>query len=38
MLLDMNMHGMGGLETCRLIRSSSDIAIIMLTVSNSEKR
>jgi two-component system, OmpR family, KDP operon response regulator KdpE len=36
-LLDMNMHGMGGLETCRLIRSGSDIAIIMLTVSNSEK-
>ena len=36
-LLDMNMHGMGGLETCRLIRPSSDIAIIMLTVSNSEK-
>jgi two-component system KDP operon response regulator KdpE len=35
--LDLNMHGMGGLETCRLIRSGSDIAIIMLTVSNSEK-
>lgn len=36
-LLDVNMHGMGGLETCRSIRSSSDIAIIMLTVSNSER-
>ena len=36
-LLDVNMHGMGGLETCRLIRSNSDIAIIMLTVSDSEK-
>jgi two-component system, OmpR family, KDP operon response regulator KdpE len=36
-LLDMNMPGMGGLETCRLIRSSSDVAIIMLTVSNTEK-
>jgi two-component system, OmpR family, KDP operon response regulator KdpE len=36
-LLDMNMPGMGGIETCRMIRSSSDIAIIMLTVSNSEK-
>jgi two-component system KDP operon response regulator KdpE len=36
-LLDMNMPGMGGIETCRLIRSSSEIAIIMLTVSNSEK-
>jgi two-component system KDP operon response regulator KdpE len=31
------MPGMGGLETCRLIRPSSDIAIIMLTVSNTEK-
>jgi two-component system, OmpR family, KDP operon response regulator KdpE len=36
-LLDMNMPGMGGIETCRLIRSTSEIAIIMLTVSNSEK-
>ena len=36
-LLDMNMPGSGGIETCRIIRSSSDIAIIMLTVRNSEK-
>jgi two-component system, OmpR family, KDP operon response regulator KdpE len=36
-LLDINMPGMGGLETCRLIRASSEIAIIMLTVSNTEK-
>jgi two-component system KDP operon response regulator KdpE len=36
-LLDMNMPGMGGIETCVLIRSSSDIAIIMLTVNNTEK-
>ena len=36
-LLDMNMAGMGGLETCRLIRPGSDIAVIMLTVSNSER-
>jgi len=36
-LLDMNMPGTGGIETCRLIRSSSDIAIIMLTVNNTEK-
>jgi len=36
-LLDMNMPGMGGVETCRLIRSSSEVAIIMLTVSNAEK-
>jgi two-component system, OmpR family, KDP operon response regulator KdpE len=36
-LLDMNMPGIGGIETCRLIRSSSDIVIIMLTVNNTEK-
>ena len=36
-LLDMNMPGMGGIETCRLIRSGSDVAIIMLTVSNTER-
>ena len=36
-LLDMNMPGTGGIETCRLIRSGSDIAIIMLTVNNTEK-
>ena len=36
-LLDMNMPGTGGIETCRLIRSSSDIAIIMLTVNNTEE-
>src|SRR6476659_9552385 len=35
-LLDMNMAGMGGLETCRAIRSQSEIAIIMLTVRDSE--
>jgi two-component system KDP operon response regulator KdpE len=37
-LLDMNMPGMGGMETCRMIRSSSEIAIIMLTVNNSERQ
>jgi two-component system, OmpR family, KDP operon response regulator KdpE len=36
-LLDMNMPGMGGIETCRLIRSTSEVAIIMLTVNNTEK-
>ncbi len=36
-LLDMNMPGIGGIEACRLIRSSSDVAIIMLTVNNTEK-
>jgi two-component system KDP operon response regulator KdpE len=35
-LLDMNMPGMGGLETCREIRAQSEIAIIMLTVRDSE--
>jgi two-component system KDP operon response regulator KdpE len=35
-LLDMNMPGMGGLETCRAIRTGSEIAIIMLTVRDSE--
>jgi two-component system KDP operon response regulator KdpE len=36
-LLDMNMPGMGGLETCRNLRSGSEIAIIMLTVHDSER-
>jgi two-component system KDP operon response regulator KdpE len=36
-LLDMNMPGMGGLEACRAIRSVSDMAIVMLTVRNSER-
>ena len=37
LLLDMNMPGTGGIETCRIIRSTSDIAIIMLTVNRTEK-
>jgi two-component system KDP operon response regulator KdpE len=36
-LLDINMPGMGGLATCREIRTGADIGIIMLTVRNSEK-
>jgi len=36
-LLDVNMPGRSGLETCREIRASSDIPIIMLTVRNTEK-
>jgi two-component system KDP operon response regulator KdpE len=35
-LLDVNMPGMGGLETCRAIRSGSEVSIIMLTVRDSE--
>ena len=35
-LLDMNMAGLSGLDTCRAIRSQSEIAIIMLTVRDTE--
>ena len=37
-LLDINMPGMGGMETCRTIRSGSDTAIIMLTVNSMERQ
>jgi len=36
-LLDMNLPGLDGLAACREIRDSSDVAIIMLTVKNTEK-
>ena len=36
-LLDVNMPGMGGLETCREIRRTMDVPILMLTVRNSER-
>jgi len=35
-LLDINMPGMGGLATCRLLRADPNVAIIMLTVHNTE--
>ena len=35
-LLDINMPGMGGMETCRALRADPHIAIIMLTVRNTE--
>lgn len=36
-VLDMNMPGMGGLDACRAIRRHSNVAIVMLTVRNSEE-
>jgi two-component system KDP operon response regulator KdpE len=35
-LLDINMPGMSGLDVCRAIRASSEVAVIMLTVRDSE--
>jgi two-component system, OmpR family, KDP operon response regulator KdpE len=36
-LLDVNMPGMGGLETCRELRRTMDVPIVMLTVRNAER-
>ena len=35
-LLDINMPGMGGVAACRAMRADSGVAIIMLTVRNTE--
>ncbi len=35
-LLDLNMPGMGGLDTCRKIRMASESAVIVLSVRDSE--
>jgi two-component system KDP operon response regulator KdpE len=35
-LLDINMPGMGGLAACKAIRADTNVAIIMLTVHNTE--
>lgn len=36
-LLDVNLPGISGLETCREIRTTCDAPIIMLTVRNTER-
>jgi two-component system KDP operon response regulator KdpE len=36
-LLDINMAGISGTETCRAIRTGSDVPIVMLTVRKAEK-
>jgi two-component system KDP operon response regulator KdpE len=35
-LLDINMPGMGGIAACRAIRADPNVAIVMLTVHNTE--
>jgi two-component system, OmpR family, KDP operon response regulator KdpE len=36
-LLDFNMPGIGGVQTCREMREHSDVAIIVLTVRDAER-
>src|SRR5208282_6291554 len=36
-LLDVNLPGMSGIETCREIRRTTDAPIIMLTVRSAER-
>lgn len=36
-ILDMNMPGTSGLETCRVLRGTSEAAIIMLTIRDAEE-
>jgi len=37
LLLDINMPGIGGMEACRILRSQSDIPIVILSIRNAEK-
>ena len=36
-LLDLNMPGIGGMATCRQLRAASEVAIIVLSVRDSER-
>lgn len=36
-LMDVNLPGATGVETCRQIRSTSEVAVIMMTVRNSQR-
>src|SRR5579862_4940493 len=36
-LMDICMSGFSGIETCKVMRAESDVPIIMLTVSKSDK-
>ncbi|MGD0359386.1 MAG: response regulator transcription factor [Bryobacteraceae bacterium] len=36
-LLDVNLPGIGGIETCRQIRARSDVRVMILTVRNSNE-
>ncbi|HXE64918.1 MAG TPA: response regulator transcription factor [Bryobacteraceae bacterium] len=36
-LLDLNMPGIGGLETCRAIRETSEVPIVVLSVRDTER-
>ncbi len=37
-LLDLKMPGIGGIETCRLVRANSDIPIIVVSVTQTSRR
>lgn len=37
MLLDLNLPGMSGIETCRAVRAISDVPIIIVSARSSDK-